>query len=80
MPSLKGSKNHLIEGAKIEASSHKEATPNSQLNNQCEILEQLLPSFSHRTTEATTAATTDLQFCRTFKRIKLKILIWRADN
>lgn len=44
MPSLKGSKNHLIEGAKIEASSHKEATPNSQLNNQCEILEQLLPS------------------------------------
>lgn len=39
---LKGSKNFAVEDAKDETSSDKEATSNSQPNNQNEILELLL--------------------------------------
>lgn len=39
----KGRKNALMKDVQVDASSHREATSNSQPNNQNEILEQLIP-------------------------------------
>lgn len=44
MASTKDSKKHTVKDVEAKASSHREATTNTQPNSESEIMKQLLPA------------------------------------